>query len=369
MSDISMVTAVVTEPSMVERIAKAEEALERSGGLKMDKHSLAPWSVSKLKTLEKCPLNFYLQYVLKVKPDSDHVQDTSLSEVGTTCHRILELVVLGNSVSESFRLAKIECCEVNVDSPNYNPRNPNITQELWDTKVLNTEASIIAFSERLQNFECNNKVLQKLTELRIAVKKDWTKTGFFKEDCYFRGVIDLVLTLDNGPGYLVDIIVIDHKTYSETLFTESLRNFETQLDSYKVLFSKGVQPISGAQAGINFIRAGKLITGPYTDAEEINTKMISKLEFLLSGAVDSVKEGYGYFKHISGSACVYCNYSDHCKSKTLVGVELGTKKYFPVFWAGVAEEKATKEARNLKAKEEIKAAKAESKKLGKKIKN
>jgi hypothetical protein len=344
---------------MLQRIAEAESNLE----LVMTKHELAPWSYSKLKTLEKCPLQFYLQYLLKIRPDKDVVINTDLADAGTAAHRILELVILGNTVSESFRLAKIELCNVDPNSPHYSPRNPNLSEELWEAKVNNNEASIISFSERMQDFERNNKVLKKLTELRVAVTKDWLPTTFFAKNVYFRGIIDLILFIDTGEGFLPDSIILDHKNYSEVLFTESLRNFDTQLMVYKIMAHKAVQPISGAQAGINFIRAGKTIIGEYTDASEIENKLVSKLEFLLSGAVDSVKEGYGYFKHIAGSACNYCDFAGPCKNGSLKEVELGTKKYFPVFWAAVEKEKQVKADSALAIKEKVKADKAEAKRL------
>lgn len=311
-------------PTMLERIAKVETFIESAGGVEMNKYALGPWSSSKLKMAEKCPFQFYLQYVLKIKPDPDHVQDTELADVGTTCHKILEYVVMGHDIPEAFRLAKRDHCEVEDNKPG----NANISQALWDEKVVNTEASIIAFKERLDAFARNNNIKEKLTELRLGVTKDWKPTGFFSKDVYFRGIIDLILFMDNGPGQPDDALIIDHKTGGGE-FSNSLKNYDQQLNTYKPLVHYGLRKVAGSQSGINFIRAQKLIMGEYDDASEIETVHVRKLEWLLSAAVDRIKE-LGYFKHVRGSHCVYCVFNEKCKSGELKPVELGTKKWFAI---------------------------------------
>jgi hypothetical protein len=276
----------------------------------LNKYSLAPWSISKLKCLQKCPFQFYLKYVLKIKVPEEIAgkQDTLLADVGSAGHRILELVVVGRDIPTSFKTAKAE----------FVPKK--LTEEQWKEHVENLEMSVIAFQDRMQKLQRNQKVKRLMTELRLGVTRNWEATGFFNDDVYFRGIVDLVIQLEN-----LDIIIIDHKTGGGE---GSIRVYEDQLNSYKALIHKGSTPVAGAQAGIHFIRAQEVKMGAFSTVEEIEKKLISNLEWTLEGAVEKVKE-LGYWKHIRGTHCKYCEYDGAgCKSGELKPLELGTKKFF-----------------------------------------
>jgi hypothetical protein len=332
--------------ALLERIAAAEEALERSGGLKFDKYAMGPWSVSKLKMATACQFHFYLNYLLKVKQDSDYVQNTDLADAGTISHKILEYIVLGHDVPESFALAKADHCNL---KPGFKPGTANVSEAFWEENVLNVEQSVIMFKERLEKFERNNKVLKKLTELRLGITKDYKPCGFFDKNVYFRGIVDLVLMVDTGEGYLPDLIAWDHKNGGGE-YGNSTKNYDLQLNTYKVLLHYGYQKCSGAVGGINFVRAQKMILGEYTDASEIEDKLVQRMEFYLSSVIDTMKEN-GYFKHVAGSACTYCEFKTECKSGELKPVELRSKKWFPIKEVP-AEEVKPKKTRKTKVKDE-----------------
>lgn len=308
------------------RIVEAEEWLERAGGLTFTKYGLGAWSPSKIKMLEKCPLQFLLKYILKVRPDDDYIQDTSMADVGTTGHRILEHVVQGKSLDEAYALTKKEMC--NIDPEDRKKGGCYLTEDQWINDILPIENSIIAFKERLDNFERNTPVKRKLTELKLGVTKDWKPTTFFAKDVYFRGIIDLVIEIDQGPGFLPDALIIDHKSGGGD-FSTSTRNYQQQLDAYKPLYHFGYQKTSGITAGINFIRAGTAGYDEYADKEEIENKLVKKVEWIIQGAVDTTIER-GFFKHVRGSHCQYCEFDIPCKAKVLKDFELSTKKYFSI---------------------------------------
>jgi hypothetical protein len=317
----------MTSTAILTRINDAEERLEESGGLDYNKYTLGPWSPSKVKMLEKCPYQFYLKYLLKVKPDDDYVQDTAMADVGTIAHRILEHVVLGKSVGDAYRLAKVEHCEV---PPELQKKGvANITSAKWAESIEPLEANIITFSEKMEAFKRNNKVIAYHTELRLGVTKDWKKTTFFGKDVYFRGIVDLAIELDTGPGKKPDFLVLDHKHGGGDFGTPSTRNYQQQLDSYRPMIHYGFKSSSGIQAGIHFIKAGTSAYDKYTPAEEIETSIRKNVEWVIDGAVDRVQE-LGYFKHIRGSHCQYCEYNDQCKPGLLKDNELSTKKYFEI---------------------------------------
>lgn len=293
----------------VNEVQERNDAIEE---LKLSKYTLAPWSISKLKCLQKCPLQFFLKYVLKVKIPLEIAakQDTLLADVGSAAHRILELVVLGSDITRAYYEAKQE----------FVPKK--LTPEQWSEHVQNLEMSVIAFKERMEKMQRAYPIKRVLTELRIGVTKDWEATGFFADDVYFRGIIDLVIQLENKDG-----IILDHKTGGGE---GSIRPYEQQLNSYKPLFHKGVSPVAGVQAGVHFIRAQEIKMGEYSPVEEIETKIVKDLEWTLEGAVDRVKD-LGFFKHIRGSQCKYCEYDGAgCKEGLFKPLEVSTKRFFEI---------------------------------------
>jgi hypothetical protein len=277
--------------------------------LKVDKYSFGPWSISKLKCLQKCPFQFYLKYILKIKVPEDVMgkQDSMSADVGSAGHRILELVVIGKTIEASYAAAKKEF----VPS--------KLTEEQWKEHVETLEMSIIAFQERIQKLERNYKVKRLFTELRLGVTKDWEPTGFFADNVYFRGIIDLVIQLDN-----LDIIILDHKTGGGE---GSIKVYEEQLNSYKPLFHYGKEKVNGAQAGVHFIRASDVKMGFFSSKEDVQKKLVTELEWSLEGAVETVKE-LGYMKHIRGNQCKWCEYNEACKPGMLKEIEKDTKRFF-----------------------------------------
>lgn len=276
---------------------------------------LAPWSYSKMKTLRKCPFQFYLKYILKLKPD-EPPPISLVTEVGKAAHLIIENVIMGKSITDSYKIARQEFIDKKLIKPSE-----------WNEHVETLEMSITKFREKLDAFEINNPVKRYIQELKVAVTRGWEPTTFWGSEerpAYFRGVVDLIIQLDNG-----DLVIIDHKTGAPAIM--GLKNFQDQLDTYKVLFHYGIESITGAQAGIHFIKDGELKLGEYHDIKEIEGNLRKRLQFQIEGAIDFVKE-LGYFKHISNSGCQYCDFREACKGKTaeMVKYEKESKKWFEI---------------------------------------
>ena len=283
---------------------------------------LGPWSFSKLKVLNKCPFQFYLKYLLKAKP----VETPPISiqtETGSAAHRILELTVMGKSIEDAFKQVRKE----------YEEKLPG---DAWDNGhdpeqggVGRAEYSITKFMERLDAFEKVNPVKRFITELKIGVTKDWEPTGFFTTDIekpeknvYYRGVIDLIIQLQNG-----DVLFLDHKFGPPAAM--GTRNFQDQLDVYKILFSKGIQPYGNAQSGVHFIRDGEIVMGTFTTKEDVEANFVNRIEFNIQGVIAKTKE-LGSFKHIRGSQCQWCEFDGICKAGELKSLELDSKKWFKI---------------------------------------
>jgi len=270
--------------------------------LKITIDSLGPWSYSKYKVLDRCPFWFYKKYIKKEKVP--YIESPE-ALIGTAAHRILELFVKGYTLDVAFRDVKEEMKD-------------KISQEIWVEKVETLELSIQTFKERFENFSNKNPIKRIYTEQRIGITKDFKPTTFFGDDVFFRGIVDLALHLDNG-----DAIFIDHKKGGNADY--GLKNYNVQLDSQKVLFHYGIEKLAGATAGIHFIEAGQLKLGDYHDRDHIEHSLRRDLIFYIDSAVGKVLD-YGYFKHIAGSYCSYCEFREPCKAGLLKEEEKKTKE-------------------------------------------
>lgn len=277
--------------------------------------ALGPWSFSKYKTLKKCPFQFFLKYVLKIKvPETLVIQDDPLSSlVGKAAHLILEESMKGKTLEKSFAIAKKQYVLI----------EKSMTEEQWEERIVPLTFNINSFKERIETFSRLTPIKRVLTEIRVGMTKDWEPTGFFSDDVFIRGVIDLVLMLE-----CADALVIDHKHGGGE--GAGIKNYQEQLDWYKVMVHRGIQKVGGVQVGINFIKMGDIRMGEFTPSSDIEGNLTNSIEMSIEGAIDILKET-GYFKHIRGGPCKWCEY-DHlgCKDGTLKPMELGTKKWIKI---------------------------------------
>ena len=310
------VVSETTGPSIEiinEFVSGIEAKMGLLGKLRMDKYGFEAWSISKMKVFQKCPLQFLLKYILKIKVPAEvgGREDSLAADVGSSGHRILELIMLEETLPDAFAITKREF----VPS--------KLTEQQWVDLVENMEMSVTNFKERMDNFARRNPIKTVYTEKRLAVTKDWKQCGFFDKEAFFRGVVDLSIHVKAN-----DLVIIDHKTGGGD---GGIRVYSSQLNSYKPLFHHGLVGVNGAQSGIHFIRAQDVQMGQYSPRSEIEGKLVKELEWEISGAVAKVEE-LGFFKHIAGPYCKWCDYASVCKSKQkfLKPLELDSKKLIPI---------------------------------------
>lgn len=276
-------------------VLQAEAVLDdpNTKKLEMSLDFFAPWSLSKYKTLDKCPLQFLLNYVLKIKVDTtpEVTQENVVTHLGITCHEILEYMYSGMSEEESYEKAKAN---------NYE----NVTHKFW-SRIDDLMVSIRAFNRRMDKFKEIHDIMEIIPEQKLAVNRKLEPVDFFDPNAFFRGVIDLCLHMRNH-----DVILIDHKHGGEPSW--GLRNFNLQLDTYKMLYHYAKAPVKSAAGGIHFIAASDIILGPPTSVEHIETKVFKQLLFLMDCAVGNVIE-LKKFKQTRSSKCTYCDFADLCK--------------------------------------------------------
>ncbi len=271
------------------------------------REGLGPWSYSKRKVLSNCPLKFFLQYIMKIK--MPRIEDGSIpsNHIGSALHLILEELTIGRSVADAYKKAKRKHFE-------------DVGQEYWDQYVIGNEYNCIDFRRKLDEFEVKHKVKRYLCEIRMAIGHDWQPTDFFDNNGFYRGVVDLVIQLENG-----DNIVLDHKSNLGAGDFVSIKYFREQLETYKPLIHFGLMPITGAQSGVHFISNGQVILDDYHDKDQIEGKLRKMMVYQVDNAVQAVKEA-GYFKKEACSACKWCDYRVQCKSRGKETIEGKTVK-------------------------------------------
>lgn len=279
-----------------------------------DIYNLGPWSPSKLKTLQKCPFQFYLKYILKFKIPANLIlqEDPTSAHVGTALHEILELIMIGRSQTQATEKV----------FERFVQKEKLLSEEQWTTRVMGLEYHVTQFKDRMDSFGVRNKVRRVYTELRIGITKDYESTSFFADNVWLRGVVDLILELENG-----DIVILDHKTGGGF---GGLKGYESQLDWYKILFHYGIKPVTGAQVGVHFIGLGDVKMGSYSTVSDIETSVKNKMELTLEGAVAGLLET-GFFKHARSNMCKWCEFDAlGCKSGALKETEKRSGKVIPI---------------------------------------
>jgi len=187
-----------------------------------------PWSISKAGTANTCPAQFKHKYVDKTPGGVS----SSANKVGTAAHTVLEHRVVGVD-AESAKKTALEA-------------TPLTAQERDDLRTL--DDAIDAFLQRFDAFCKRERVVEVLREVEWGFTQEGAPTGFFAEDVYFRGKLDLgALTAAK------DLYVLDHKSGVAREIHKDLSK-KHQLYSYAVLAAANVPDLSGVRCGINFLQ-------------------------------------------------------------------------------------------------------------------
>lgn len=263
-------------------------------------YDLGPFSVSRLKLLEKCRLKFFLDQLLKVTPKPLTEGDGMLRHIGHAAHFALEQMIIGVHFREAMEETK--------------NRYHDILGQDWGT-VEGLLPNMLNFVDRVDVFKTKHRITQVFTEQKLAITKDLKPCDFYSKEAVFRGIIDLRMTTERR-----DNILVDHKNGGDP--EHGLKNYSRQLDATKVLARFGTQEgCVGAQGGIHFITAGDVRMDTYKRAEIIETVMARELFQDIADAVINTQEA-GVFKQDKAcSICDYCDYRHLCKAE---GYKRGT---------------------------------------------
>jgi CRISPR/Cas system-associated exonuclease Cas4 (RecB family) len=175
---------------------------------------VAPWSYSRLKAFETCPKQFYHTHILKEFP----YKETEAMRYGTEFHTAAEEFIRdGKPVPERFAFAK-----------------PAL-------QVLNDMEG------------------DKYCELKLGLTADLEPCGFFAEDVWFRGVVDLIIVNDKTES----ATVIDYKTGKSSRYAD-----KGQLELMALAVFKHFPQVKRVRAGLLFVIAEDFVKGKYGRDDE-----------------------------------------------------------------------------------------------------
>lgn len=251
----------------------------------------APWSISKAGLAEICPLQFKFKHIDKVK---DGIVTPSDNKVGTCSHKVLELRVGGTPASEARKLAFDE--------------TPLTTNEMEHFRTL--EDNIEDFLRRFDTFCQQAQPKKILLEEEWAFTADFRPTGFFADDVFFRGKVDLgLITKDD------DLIVIDHKSGQAKDITRD-QKFKKQLNSYKVMGLANIAGLAGARSAIHFMLGNpdnRIQWLPYVDRRYIETTLVPWLFEYINFCAEKFVEPW-VAKPKPRWPCAWCPFTPVCNA-------------------------------------------------------
>ncbi len=279
-----------------------KEAKEKQAQLipvtNIDHTSLAPWSVSKYKTLYKCPFQFFLRYILKLKISTSMAaitEDSVRTDIGKLAHDVLDHMMSKDIPFEEALAYSLETSKEDVRAL--------ITEVYWPM-VLDLKTPTREFYARMQDLKRKYPVKEFRVEGDIAVDHEWNIVDFNDPKAYFRAKLDLSILMEN-----MDVILLDHKLGGDPSW--GLRNYEFQLDNYGALTMSAIPEAVSVTPGIHFIQAMDVKTNKKLSREHLISVVRSNLDMHLYNAIDNVKQT-GYFEAIKGTGCKYCDYRDLC---------------------------------------------------------
>ena len=214
----------------------------------------APWSISKLGTIEKCAQLFDFRYVNK--PPGEAPQGSLAMRMGNAVHAVLEEVLKGTEL----RMAM----EVGI---NKGELTSNEIEEL-----RSFEDNIVAFVSRFKKF-CDNFArekggvvypVKKLIEENVAFDFDLKPVAFYKKGGnFFRGKVDVALITADGIG-----IVMDHKTGREA----AIDDHEDQLKVYCVSVLAKFPEIKEFITYIHYVKSGNIVQWKRISADTVRNE-------------------------------------------------------------------------------------------------
>jgi len=269
----------------------------------------APWSHSKIGTLENCGRQFAFKYIQKAK---ETTQKSIEARSGVALHAVLEAGLMTPGLDlHPMLFEQIDKNELSRD------------ETIEATSRL---PAIEDFIERWQAYKKAYGVKKELIEFKLAMTAEHSNAPFFKDpkkpdeahlpDPFFRGVLDL-----GGVTEEDILVVIDHKSGKKKAIGDHSKQFYV----YMLMVLANFPEIRGVQSGINYIGEPKIdwFDNPqqqkgYWTRDDIRRRIepwmyhyinraVGKLPTVTNGAGEACQP-----KAETGWMCSYCGYPGSC---------------------------------------------------------
>lgn len=242
----------------------------------------SPWSPSKVDLAARCPRAFKYRYVDKIKTD----KKGSAAKVGTTAHKAQELSIEGASTKEAFELAITEYA------------HELTTSEI--EQVNSFAPAVEEFGSFLTRFKNKYGVRAIYAEKEWAIDANFNACDYSSKTALIRGIIDLVLLLDNGQA-----VIIDHKSGKK----KPVESYSTQLDTYAILALANNPEIKAVQCAIHFMAHEKVEWYVLRRRDDIQSLLHPWLVSLLNKRATGLE---GYNPVVKRWTCGWCDFLKVC---------------------------------------------------------
>jgi len=249
----------------------------------------APWSVSKVQTIDKCLHSFWLKYRQKIKEE----EGGSAARVGTCVHSVLEYGLRTDMPDEARVLSDTESDE---NAPPTIVEVPSHTEVQMDERLpyllnlfakakrnkLNDEeiADAAAMLPRVKTFCLSmQQVAEKrgvtkfYLEHRAAIGTDFLPRPYAGGGALIRGLMDFGFMTDKNV-----YVIIDHKTGKP----KNLSDYEDQLRIYMLFVMAHHPDAQAVQCGINHTLRAKVDWGDLYTRAHVETRFQPWLDHYLN---------------------------------------------------------------------------------------
>lgn len=262
----------------------------------------SPWSDSKIKSLESCPYQFGLSYILEKRERSKIEGSNYHMDSGVRMHSFLE-----HCKGKSPEIYESEFTKILADQSSMSVEKMKLHKENLFVLMKRT-------NNLIQNLEKNlgMKKEQCVAEEQFGVTEQFIGSDFWAKNTFFRGKVDLYV--ENKNEYLV----MDYKTTAKEGFND--HKILTQLQNYVILIFANKPNAKLVQLALGVIETGEHIIFPhkYTrdDAHNFFNDLKKKVENLISTINPKItsKELNTLHKNIS-YICENCKFKTACWSE------------------------------------------------------
>lgn len=252
---------------------------------------LAPWSPSMLDLALDCPYAFHQKYVLHEK---EQVPSSEAMTVGSAVHHILEWSLQG---------------KVNVDRALQQAlESYELTHEMA-LRVRTFRGAVKDFIAWVERFKQVHGACELLFEESIALKDDFTLTGYKSSDALLRGRIDFLIYTRHPVA-----VILDHKTGLPL----PVDRHAHQLKLYSLFVDAHRPNLKSIRTGLHYLskdpdeQGNRTVWAPEYPLPVLRTRIRQEIETCLTQATETAATG----EPRPCWRCKSCGYQPTCPAMT-----------------------------------------------------